>query len=93
MDEITLNAIRQKFRKAEGPRVGRARAEFAKAQRSVNRTSDHYTGRSAQMNVRCTPGFKDEMRKAAAEFGFPSLGEFVAEVLSEYVAKRRAAKP
>ena len=89
MDEVApIDLIRQKFRKDNGPRTQRAKAALDGTERSVGRSSAHYTGRSAQMNVRCTPGFKEEMQKAALELGFHSLSEFVAEVLTDYVAKR-----
>jgi hypothetical protein len=55
----------------------------------VRKSSEFWTGRSAQLNIRMTPELKYDVQAAASEFSM-SMAEFFETAMLEFIAKRRA---
>lgn len=66
-----------------------AKTNRRKAEKAVSKNGDYWTGRSAQLNIRCTPELKGDVQEAASEFGM-SMADFFETAVLEFITKKRA---
>ncbi len=88
MDEVNTNElakIRQLWNSPNAT-VGKAKANRRGVERGVRKSSEFWTGRSAQLNIRLTPDLKEAVHKAAADFGM-SMAEFFEVAVTEMIKR------
>jgi predicted HicB family RNase H-like nuclease len=66
----------------------KAKANRRRIEKAANKSSDYWTGRSAQLNIRMTPELKTDVQTAAADFGM-SMADFFETAVLEFIAKNR----
>lgn len=90
MDEIAndLSALRAQWSGATAT-TAKAKAKRRAVEKSISRSSEYWTGRSAQLNVRMTPELKTAVQNAATEFGM-SMADFFEAAMVAYIEKKRA---
>jgi predicted HicB family RNase H-like nuclease len=88
MDELDpLEAVRKMWSGANAT-PAKAKANRRRIEKAANKSSDYWTGRSAQLNIRMTPEIKADVQASAAEFGM-SMAEFFETAVLELIAKKR----
>lgn len=90
MDEVVksdLDKVRQNWA-SHASNTGKAKRQRRNVERSVDRTSTYWTGRSAQMNIRMTPEVKEDVHRAAAELGM-SMADFFESAVLAFISSKR----
>jgi hypothetical protein len=90
MDEIALSKVRALWG-GQNADPAKAKANRRHAEKAASKSSDFWTGRSAQLNIRMTPELKSDVQAAAAEFGM-TMADFFETAVLEFITKRRAKK-
>jgi hypothetical protein len=91
MDEIAESDLAKVRALWAGPTASAAKAKATRRsiERQVRKSSEFWTGRSAQLNIRMTPDLKTEVQAAVAKCGM-SMAEFFETAMLEFISKRRA---
>jgi hypothetical protein len=87
MDEVSndLSKVRAMW-SAPTSTTAKAKAQRRKIEKAAK--SGFWTGRSAQMNIRMTPELKDDVQKAAADFGM-SMADFFESAVLAFISSKR----
>src|SRR5262245_49257056 len=90
MDEIKvdLDAVRRQWG-GQASTVAKSKANRRGVERSVRKSSDFWTGRSAQWNIRMTPELKADVQAFVAEHEGMSIAEFFETAALELMGKKR----
>jgi predicted HicB family RNase H-like nuclease len=87
MDEVAndLAKIRAKWSSPNGT-AAKAKSNRRSVEKGVRKSSEFWTGRSEQLNVRLTPELKTAVQAAAADFGM-SMAEFFETAVTELMKR------
>jgi predicted HicB family RNase H-like nuclease len=89
VDEITndLDKVRQLWSSSTAT-AAKAKAKRRNVEKATRKSSEFWTGRSAQLNIRMTPELRADVQEAASEFGM-SMADFFETAVLEFITKRR----
>jgi hypothetical protein len=68
--------------------TAKAKAQRRQVEKASRKRSEHWTGRSEQLNVRVTSKLKDDAQKAAADMGM-SMADFFESAVLAFIASKR----
>jgi hypothetical protein len=77
----------------ENANPAKAKANRRRVEKAASKGADYWTGRSAQINIRCTPELKADLQAAVANAGEVMANVFEEMALRWMEGQKRGDKP